>query len=281
MSKTVVAPGEYVDAKAGRTDEQAKTLSNWKIARTKLLQVVEKNTHFTWNGVGKLPNDQRVHIVGVQGGVEGFSLLLRTFLTLAPETFKVKEDMETDDQRKKSENLIQSVQNLFVNMVVVGALLMSITGPMVMETPTAGIKTLNLFGETVVFWIELIYMFMISVSFVTSAILTYATMRFYTHLTFWLITPGSRVKYIEHSAPVAYIVLSSMFSFGTMMVAIGLGSVITDCYKAIPVTVVLLAFFYHCFWLEISNKAPGQMAAALLMRDVVDTFNDEGGENDN
>ena len=69
MSKTVVAPGEYVDAKAGRTDEQAKTLSNWKIARTKLLQVVEKNTHFTWNGVGKLPNDQRVHIVGVQGGL--------------------------------------------------------------------------------------------------------------------------------------------------------------------------------------------------------------------
>ena len=58
MSKTVVSPGEYVDAKAGRTDEQAKTLSNWKIARTKLLQVVEKNTHFTWNGVGKLPNEQ-------------------------------------------------------------------------------------------------------------------------------------------------------------------------------------------------------------------------------
>ena len=56
-----------------------------------------------------------------------------------------------------------------------------------------------------------------------------------------------------------------------MMVAIGIGCIILDCYKAIPVTLVLISFFYQCFWLEISNKAPGQMAGALLMRDVVDT----------
>jgi hypothetical protein len=78
MSKTTVVPGADIDAKAG---EQVNALSNLEIARTKLLQVVDKNAHFTWDDIGKLPSNQRIHIVGVQGGVEGFSLLLRTTCT--------------------------------------------------------------------------------------------------------------------------------------------------------------------------------------------------------
>ena len=213
-----------------------------------------------------------MHLVGVEGGVEGLSLLLRTFHTLSPPQFKVKEDLQTDEQKQHATNLINSVQNLFINMVVVGALLMSITGPMVMEPPAPGGKSLEAFGETIVFWLEMTYALMISMSFVASAVVTYATVRFYTHLTFWLVSQASKVRYIEHAAPVTYIVLLSMFSFGTMMVAIGISCIILDCYKAIPVALVLISFFYQCFWLEISNKAPGQMAEALLMRDVVDTL---------
>jgi len=105
------------------------------------------------------------------------------------------DDMEK--AKEMGEQLINDVLSLFINLGVVGALIITVIYPLLVSEINLSDKTIRFFGnEDVVLAIYYVYYALLMMSAAISLSIIFESVTFYKHLSFWMTSQEAKLQYI-------------------------------------------------------------------------------------